>query len=83
MAGDLVAVPAGRVAGVASEMLALASLGKVVISAQSLSASLSPSSLFAECSEMVGATTCTALLSICHACGRGMRIATSVAVGMG
>ena len=39
----------------------------VVTSAQSLFAGLSLSSLFAEYSEMVGAATCIALLSICQA----------------
>ena len=50
--GTLVAMPAGRLAGVASMMLALVSLGSVVTSAWSLFASLS-SSQFAECSEMI------------------------------
>ena len=73
----------GRAAGVASAMLALASLGSVVTSAWSLSAGLSLSSLLAECSEMVGATACVALLSIYQALGRGMGIATFVAVSVG
>ena len=58
-AGALVAVPVGRVARVASVMLALASPGSVVPSAWSLSASLSLSSLLAECCQMVGAATCS------------------------
>ena len=82
MAGALMAVPAGRAAGVASTMLALASPGGVVTSAQSLFSSLLLSSLFAECSEMVGAAMHVALLSICWALGRGMGIATLVAVGV-
>ena len=61
-ARPLAAVPLGRAAGVMSAMLAMASLGSVVTLAQSLSAGLSLSSLFAEYSEMVGAATCIALL---------------------
>ena len=84
MAGALALVPVGRAAaGVASTMLALASLGSVVTSVQSLLASVSPSSLFAEGSKVVGAATCIALLSICWALGRGMGIATLVAACVG
>ena len=52
-AGVLVAVSAGRVAGVASLVFALTSPGSVVTSAQSLFASQLSSPLFAQCSKMV------------------------------
>ena len=71
MAGALVAVPAGRVAGVASMMLAVVSLGSVVTFAWSLPARLLPSSLLAECYEMVGAAACITLMSLCQAPIRG------------
>ena len=79
----LVVVPVGRVAGVASTMFAVVSLGSVVTLVLSLSVGLSPSSLFAECCKMVGAATCVALKSICQALGRGMVIATFVAASVG
>ena len=69
--------------GVAFMMLPLASLGSVVTSVQSLFASLLLSSLFAECSEVVEAAAWIALLSICQALGRGMGLATFVAVDVG
>ena len=83
MTGAQVVVSAGRAAAAASKMLALASPGSVVNLAWSLFASLSLSSLFAECSEMVGAAACIALLSICWVLCRGVGIATLVAVGVG
>ena len=75
-------MPAGRVAGAASVMLVLASPVSVVTSVWSLFAGLLLSSLLAECCEMVGATTCIALLSICWALGRGMGITTFVEVSV-
>ena len=78
-AGALVAVPVGRAAGAASVMLALASLGSVVTSVQSLFPSLSP--LLPECHELVGATTCVALLSLCWALGRRIRNSHSCCKG--
>ena len=83
MAGALASVFVGRADGVASAMLALAFLGSVVTSVWRLFASLLPLSLLAECSEMVGASACIALLSICWALGRGMGIATLVAAVVG
>ena len=83
MAGALVAVPAGRAAGVASMVLALASLGSAVTLAWSLFASLLSSPLFTECSKVIYAAACIALLSICWAFGRWMGIATLVATGVG
>ena len=53
MTGALIAVPVGRVAGAASLLFALTSLGCVVTLTWSLFASQSSSPLFAQCSKMV------------------------------